>query len=337
MGVVVPSYNEEGFVGEVIDTLPQFVDRAYVVDDRSTDGTWKEIKRHAEAVNESDRQRVIADGGSATGSRVVPIRHEENQGVGGSIKTGYRRALEDGIEVTAVMNGDGQMDPAILDRIIEPVVEGSVGYAKGNRFHNSVAPEGMSAWRVFGNHLLSSLTKIASGYWSIADPQNGYTAISEATLQAIDIDGLYDRYGFLNDLLVELNVRDVPIADVPMRARYGNETSGIRYKTFVPSLSALLFRGFLRRLSVKYVRTGFNPLVLLYLFGAIGSGLGIAGAVLGVVAPTVATAGSPVGWPALVAGFVLLTLAMALDRRHNHDLERSVGGLVDGHPRGETT
>lgn len=337
VAVVVPSYNEEGFVGEVIDTIPEFVDRVYVVDDRSTDRTWKEIQHHAEAVNEQDRQRVIADGGATINPRVVPIRHETNRGVGAAIKTGYRRALDDGIDVAAVMNGDGQMDPAILDRILDPVVSGRVGYAKGDRFDGERSPNGMSAWRVFGNHLLTGLTKIASGYWGLSDPQNGYTAIAESALGAIDIDGLYDRYGFLNDLLVELNIREIPIADVPMRARYGNETSGIRYSSFIPSLSVLLLRDFTRRLTNKFVLDGFNPLVLLYLFGALGIGLGVTAAVVKAIVPDIGPAGLPVGWIALVSGTVLLAMAMELDRRHHHYLERPVSGFVDGPPRGEAT
>ncbi|ELY83032.1 glycosyltransferase family 2 protein, partial [Natrinema gari] len=136
IGVVVTAYDEASFVGRVIETVPDFVDRIYAVDDRSPDDSWAVIRRAAERVNEEAEGETLpavaaADGGDDR--RVVPIRHAENRGYGAAVKTGYRRAAEDGMDVVAVMNGDGQMDPAILDRIVDPVVTGEVEYAKGNR------------------------------------------------------------------------------------------------------------------------------------------------------------------------------------------------------------
>jgi len=131
IAVVIPAYNEEEFVGEVIETVPEFVDRIYPVDDRSTDGTWQEIRRAAERVNarshatESEQLRQLTDGGRT--DRVTPVQLTRNRGVGGAIKEGYRRAMADGADVIAVMDGDGQMDPDELDRLLDPVVEGTPG------------------------------------------------------------------------------------------------------------------------------------------------------------------------------------------------------------------
>jgi len=186
IGVVVPAYNEEGFVGEVIETLPDYVDRIYVVDDCSTDGTWAEIRRHAVIMNDqvsltdSEGQTVTANGESNTvfDRRVVPIRHKENRGVGGAIKTGYLRAREDEIDITTVIAGDGQMDPNLLPRFLDPIADGTVEYTKGNRLPSEEYRSEMPRFRLIGNAVLTVLTRIASGYWRMMDPQNGYTAIS---------------------------------------------------------------------------------------------------------------------------------------------------------------
>lgn len=188
-----------------------------------------------------------------------PIRHERNRGAGAAVKTGYARALEDGMDVIAVMDGDGQMDPAHLERVIEPVIAGEVTYAKGNRLRSSRDYATMSRWRLFGNMLLTMLTRVSSGYWELSDPQNGFTAISSDGLRTVDFDQLYDRYGFLNDLLFALNVNREPVADVAHPARYGDERSTIRYSTFVPRLSALIARNFLTRITRSYVLRRFHP------------------------------------------------------------------------------
>ncbi|WP_458188930.1 glycosyltransferase family 2 protein [Haladaptatus sp. NG-WS-4] len=310
VAVVVPAYNEEGFVGHVIDTLPNFVDRVYAVDDCSTDGTWEEIQAHA------DRDAPVTDGGpvSSFDRRVVPIRHSENRGVGAAIKTGYSRAHEDGIDVTAVMAGDGQMDPEMLSRIIQPIVDGRADYAKGNRLSTPGFRDDMSAWRSFGNWLLTFLTKVASGYWGMVDPQNGYTAISQRALSALDIETVYDDYGFANALLVRLNVHDMRVADVAMPAVYGNEQSSIRYSTFVPKLSGLLLVGFLRRLKSKYVVRDFHPLTFLYGLGAVGVG----GSALGMLRRRRERCD---GLTAMVLGGMCLALAMVFDRAENEGLE----------------
>ncbi|WP_276300783.1 glycosyltransferase family 2 protein [Halorussus lipolyticus] len=337
VGVVVPAYNEQGFVGEVIDTVPDFVDRVYVVDDCSTDDTWQEIRDHAERVNstgpktgdseDSGRSRRIetepklADGGLASAERVVPIRHATNQGVGGAIKTGYRHAREDDVDVTAVMAGDGQMDPGLLARLIDPIVEHGADYAKGNRLLSPAFREDMPRFRLVGNWMLSFLTKISSGYWNTGDPQNGYTAISGRALDRIDIDSLYDDYGFANELLVRLNCHGMQVADVATPAVYGDEESTIEYHTFIPKVSWLLLSNFAYRLRTQLAEFEAWPTVAGYVLGAVGL---VASLLVGVVA------GLGAFGAVLVGSVVLLGVAMSLDRANNEGLEMQVTEGVEG-------
>ena len=320
VGVVVPAYNEESFIGEVIDTLPEFIDRAYVIDDASTDDTWAEIRRHADRANEAVVEAPpMTDGGVELDPRVVPIQHEENRGVGGAIKTGYLQALEDGIDVTAVMGGDGQTEPDIVERIIVPVVEGKADYAKGNRLLDRDR-DAMPRFRQVGNFMLTFLTKIASGYWKLMDPQNGSTAISHEALERVGIEDMYEGYGYCNDLLIRLNTRNMTVADVSRRAVYKDEESHIEYRTYVPKVSTMLLRGFMRRLRVKYLVNDFHPLPLFYYLGAFGAGSGL----LALVANTLRRGRDegPAGALALfLVGCVLLLLAMVFDLEANRDLE----------------
>jgi len=234
VGVVVPAYNEESFIGEVIESVPEFVDRLYVIDDASTDDTWQVIQTYAEATQESEVVRESA--------------HSQNRGRGGAVKTGYQLALVEDIDVVTVMDGDGQMDGEILDRMIDPVVNGTADYAKGNRLISADHWAEMSNWRLLGNGILTALTKVASGYYGMRDPQNGYTAVSVGTLEDISISELYEGYGFLNDMLVRLGRHNKRVVDVPMRAIYNDAESGIQYRSFVPHLSWLLFTMYLWRL-----------------------------------------------------------------------------------------
>jgi len=346
IAVVIPAYNEEGFVGDVMETVPSFVDHIYPVDDCSTDGTWAEIMRVTERMNgiSFDRQpvRAVTDGGQTPsddgqtadddqsspltdggrGPIVIPLRHAYNRGVGGTIKTGYRRAMNDDVDVVAVMNGDGQMDPDILDRILDPVVEGDADYAKGNRLLSSDHWNGMSRFRLFGNLVLTYLTRISSGYWQMTDPQNGYTAISVPALQQLDVDSLYGGYGFLNDLLVKLNANDMRIADVEMSAVYGDENSSIQYHQFIPRLSWLLLWDFFWRLTVKY-GSGNRRIAVPYLAGVLG-GLLIVGSLLASITPVVnrATLGRTLG--VLVVCLLFVGIGMLLDRRRHEPLEITV-------------
>ena len=327
IGAVVPAYNESGLVGEVIDTLPSFVDRAYVVDDASTDDTWAEIERHAARANEAPREDPPVSGrGVELDPRIVTIQHERNRGVGGAIKSGYARALEDGIDVTAVVAGDGQAEPDIVARIVAPVVAGVADYSKGNRLLDRDR-EDMPAFRQVGNGMLSLLTKIASGYWKVMDPQNGSTAISLEALEAIDIDALYEDYGFANDLLVRLNVHEMRVADVKRRSVYKDEKSHIRYSRFIPKVSVLLLRDFLWRLRAKYLVRDFHPIPFFYYLGAFGAGAGA----LALLRRLARRDGSGVAdaLSLFLVGWLSMLCAMALDLEENRDLQVLVYGETD--------
>lgn len=316
VAVVVPAYNEEGFVGAVIDDLPEFVDRAYIVDDGSTDGTWNEIQEHSEDRNRTHDGRFE--------ELVVPIRHETNRGVGGAIKTGYHRAREEGIDVTAVLGGDDQMDPRVLTKYLEPIVEGVADYSKGNRFARPEQWAEMPRFRLLGNVVLSYLTKIASGYWGTMDSQNGYTAISLEALEATDIDGMYEYYGYCNDLLVRLNAANVRIADVPRSSEYAYQEgwkSHIDYTEYIPRVSAMLARSFFWRLRRKYLLTSFNPVAPLYLLG-----MGVLGASVVGLAKSLLTRDNQSGTWTLssTTGLLMLFYAAMLDRAESIHLERQM-------------
>ena len=174
------------------------------------------------------------------------IVHERNRGVGAAIVTGYKRALEERIDVTCVMAADNQMDPAELEPLVAPVARGEVDYAKANRLFTGQAWELIPRNRYLGNAVLSLLTKIASGYWHVADSQSGYTAIALPMLEQLDLDRIYPRYGFPNDMLVHLNVWNARVRDFPSRPIYGvGERSGIRLRKVVPRISWLLLKGVL--------------------------------------------------------------------------------------------
>ncbi len=246
--VVVPAHNESTQIATVIDTMPTLVDRIVVVDDKSNDNTVE-----------------IVEGYAGEGRRTVLIRHAENQGVGGAIATGYEYAREEGVDVTVVMAGDGQMDPDDLENIIDPVATGAADYTKGNRLFYGDAWDMIPHHRYLGNSFLSLLTKIASGYWHIADSQSGYTAISNLALNRINLAKIYKRYGMPNDILIKLNEYDFVVRDIHIRPVYNiGEKSGIRLPTVIPTLLWLLFKGFWRRMFHKYVLKNFHPLVFFY-------------------------------------------------------------------------
>src|SRR5437773_11259572 len=198
VAVVVPAYDEEALVATTIKGVPPFVDRIFVVDDASRDGT--------------------ADAARSTGDpRVEVVRHDRNSGVGAAIVTGYQRAVAEGIDVACVMAADNQMDPTDLQKIVLPVVRGEVEYAKANRLITGEAWKVIPRSRYLGNAVLSFLTKIASGYWHVADSQSGYTAASRDILAQLELDRIYRGYGFPNDMLVHLNVWNARVPDFPSR------------------------------------------------------------------------------------------------------------------------
>jgi glycosyltransferase involved in cell wall biosynthesis len=306
VAVVVPAHDEENLIATTLGGIPGFVDRIIVVDDGSGDGT-------------SQRVRSFGD------ARVELVVHERNRGVGAAIVTGYKRALEEELDVVCVMAGDNQMDPQDLEALVRPVARGEVDYAKANRLFTGQAWQLMPRMRYLGNAVLSMLTKVASGYWHVADSQSGYTAIGKSTLALLDLDRVYTHYGFPNDLLVHLNVVNARVRDYPSRPVYGvGERSGIRYHKVAPRISWLLIKAFFWRLREKYVIRDFHPLVFFYAFGLLAT---LAGLVLGIVEIAYRIAGNAVSVGTvvliallLISGSQFTLFAMWFDMESNKDL-----------------
>jgi glycosyltransferase involved in cell wall biosynthesis len=309
VAVVVPAYDEEELLPVTLAGVPDFVDRIYVVNDASRDATPARA-----------RDAAAAD------SRVVVLEHERNRGVGAAIVTGYKRAIEDRVDVTCVMAADNQMDPDDLQGLVQPVARGEVDYAKGNRLFTGQAWELMPRHRYLGNAVLSLLTKIASGYWHVADSQAGYTAISLAMLERLDLDRVYPRYGFPNDMLVHLNVWNARVRDFPSRPVYGvGERSDIRLARVVPAISWLLLKAFFWRLREKYVIRDFHPLVFFYVLGIAmtlaGLALGISEVVLRALGEHITAATIVLVALLLIFGSQFTLFAMWFDMESNKDLK----------------
>ena len=251
VAAVIPAHNEETQIGRVIETMPDYVDLMVIIDDMSADKT-------VEVVHEYQK----------THDRIELIEHETNKGVGGAIATGYKYARDNDFDIAVVMAGDGQMAPENLPDILDPVAEGRADYSKGNRLFTGEAYQKIPKTRYFGNAFLSLLTKIASGYWHVADSQSGYTAINKKALKLIDWDKMYQWYGQPNDILVRLNVLNFRVTDVPVEPVYNiGEKSGIKIQKVVFSISWLLIKMFLWRMKEKYVIRDFHPLVFFYFLG----------------------------------------------------------------------
>ncbi|EKE00494.1 MAG: glycosyl transferase family 2 [uncultured bacterium] len=296
VAVVVPAYNEENQIVDVLQTMPDFVDRIVVVNDMSTDNTAKIVKEYmskdtspatllnhkpklqpsrfnkadqiVEKLEDEEKKRflkseeVIPNYGE---SRIILINHLEKGIVGGAIATGYKWCKDHSIDCTAVMAGDGQMDPSELEGICMPVINDEVDYVKANRLSHRSAYFVIPKIRFFGNSILSLFTKIASGYWKISDTQNGYTAIGLKALKAIRLYEIYKNYGCPNDILVKLNIAFCSIREIQSKPIYNvGEKSKMKELHAIPRISWLLFKSFWKRLYVKYLFRDFHPLFLLY-------------------------------------------------------------------------
>jgi glycosyltransferase involved in cell wall biosynthesis len=251
IGVVIPAYNEETQIRHVIETMPDFIDQIIIVDDNSKDKTIDVIK---------DCQKI--------NPRITLIRHSVNKGAGGAMVTAYNYVKDQDIDVAVRMDGDGQMNPDDLPALLDPVVEGRADYSKGNRLFTGEAYQKIPKIRYFGNAFLSLFTKIASGYWHVADSQSGYTAINKKALQLIDWDKLYTWYGHPNDILVRLNVLNFRVTDVPVAPIYNiGEKSGIKIGRAIFKIGWLLIKLFFWRMKEKYIIRDFHPLVFFYMQG----------------------------------------------------------------------
>lgn len=251
IAVVIPCYNEEKQIKNVINTLPRFINKIVVIDDKSKDHTVKVVKELAEKEK-----------------KIIFIKHKENQGVGGAIASGYKWCRDHDIDVAVVMAGDGQMLSKDIPSILSPIVEDRADYSKANRLFSGEAYKKIPKSRYFGNSVLSFLTKIASGYWHVMDSQSGYTAINKKMLKLINWDQMYKHYGQPNDLLVRLNVYDARVCNVPLDPVYGvGEKSGIKISKVLFTIPKMLVKMFFWRLKEKYIIRDFHPLILFYFFG----------------------------------------------------------------------
>lgn len=238
IAVVIPAFNERRAIAETVETVPAFVDHVLVVDDASTDDTFGQAQAAALRTGDPDRVEVL--------------RHAANAGVGRAIATGYRRGLELGADVAAVMAGDGQMDPDDLPTLLDPIADGDADYVKGNRFLHPDVWTTMPPARIVGNLVLSTATKLTSGYHHVFDSQCGYTAIRREALERIELDELFPRYGYPNDLLSRLHVAGMRVVDVRVRPIYGAHwKSGIRVSAALHPIPWVLLRSWGTRLAAR--------------------------------------------------------------------------------------
>lgn len=261
IAVVIPCYGCRDLVLGVIARIGPSVSRVFVIDDKCPQGTG----RHVQA--------------NCRDPRVEVIFHETNQGVGGAVITGYRAALQSGYTVAVKIDGDGQMDPRLINQFVHPILAKRADYVKGNRFYDIEAVKSMPTIRLLGNAALSFLSKLSSGYWDVFDPTNGYTAIHVNALKAINLDKLAKRYFFESDMLFRLNLARAVIYDAPMKAHYGDEKSNLRisrivheffFRHFVNTLKRIFYNYFLRNFSIASLN-----LILGLAFLAFGTIFGI--------------------------------------------------------------
>ncbi len=240
IAVVIPCYKVKAHIGALVASIPSDVWRIYAVDDACPEKSGDFIKK----VSEDKRLKVL--------------KHEVNKGVGGAVMTGYRQALKDGADIVVKIDGDGQMDPALIPHFTAPIMAGVADYTKGNRFYRVEDVKSMPALRLFGNAVLSFMTKLSSGYWQSFDPANGYTAIHARVLAALPLEKINERYFFESDMLFRLGTLRAVVGDIPMRAHYGEEESNLSIgKIILPFLCGHL-RNFTKRLFYNYVLRDFS-------------------------------------------------------------------------------
>ncbi len=249
VAVVIPCYRERERILSVIEAVPARVARIFVVDDGCPDGTGAKVE---------------AECGDP---RVAVLRHDRNRGVGAATVTGYRAALAEGAEIVVKIDGDGQMDPALIGRFVRPVESGQADYAKGNRFYRLEDATAMPGVRLVGNAALSFMNKLSTGYWQIFDPTNGYTAIHAKVIRLLPLERLASGYFFETDMLFRLALARAVVIDVPVRARYQGERSDLRIGRAVPVFMVGHAKNFLKRLFYNYFLRDFSVASLEWILG----------------------------------------------------------------------
>jgi glycosyltransferase involved in cell wall biosynthesis len=299
IAVVIPAYNVSAQIGEVIAAMPACVDHIFVVDDASPDDLAERVQKLA---NE----------------RVELLRHKTNQGVGGATVSGMKAALLANYDIVVKCDGDGQMDPADIPRLVQPLLNGSADHAKGSRFHHFRALNQMPKWRFIGNIGLTFLTKLASGYWNVLDPVNGFLATRAEVLRSLQLSSVSRRYFFETDLLIRLNVVEARVADVPLPARYGEESSALSIPRALFAFPPRLLAGLVRRMFWRYLFYDVSPIAIFATLGAISLGFGVLFGSYQWIHHTLTNVPTPIGTVILatlpcIIGFELLLQAIVLD------------------------
>ncbi len=261
IAVAIPCYKVTQHVLGVIEAIGREVDTIYAVDDACPQGSGRFIEEH----NRDPRVRVLYN--------------PENRGVGGAIVTAYKAAVEDGMDIVVKIDGDGQMDPALLPLFVRPLLQGRADYTKGNRFFRPESVQGMPPVRLFGNAVLSFLTKLSCGYWNVMDPTNGYTAVRTCVLAELPLDKLERRYFFETDMLFRLNTLRAVVRDVPMDSVYADEESNLKVGKVLPEFLRKHFSRLWRRYVYNYLVRDFNVGSLYSICGVL---LVIAGTTFGI-------------------------------------------------------
>lgn len=298
LAVVIPAYNAVLTIAALVDRIPSYVDWIIVVNDASQDNTQEVVEK-------------------IKNPRVFLINHEKNQGVGGAMITGFKKALEIHADLIAKLDADGQMDPRYLDRFALTAIRHQCDYVKANRFGHIEALPAMPRIRLAGNLLLTFLTKWASGYWNIFDPQNGYVMITRRMIRRLDFTKIDRSYFFENSMLINLNILRAQIGEIYIPAHYGRETSAMRIGRIITDFPIKLLRGYGYRIYQKYIFRSLSPFIFLFTFGILTS---LWGCIWGGIAwwksyltGTPATTGTVIlallplllGWTALLQAFIL--------------------------------
>lgn len=295
IGVAVPAFNEERLIEKTISTVPEFVDHIIVVNDGSQDGTLATIKKCAKG-----------------DKRVFVIDNKKNSGIGFSLQTALRKSAELGCDRTAVMAGDAQMDPNQLAPMLDAMTSRKLDFIKANRFMHLEALRKMPAYRRIGNIVVTLLTKVATGYYSIFDTQNGYVIYSKYTIDEMPWHIIGNRYEFENTILIGLSIIGARVGDFAAPAIYGEEKSTIKVFSTTMRVLRVLMRGYWQRIYYKYILFNFHPIAL-FIFG--GLILGLIGFGIGafLLVERIATGTSPTSGSVMLAVLpIVISLQLTL-------------------------
>jgi glycosyltransferase involved in cell wall biosynthesis len=299
IAVIIPAYRVGGKIERVISSMPDCVDQVIVVDDASPDDVSPRVEQMAHP-------------------KVQLLRHTKNKGVGGATISGMKAALEWGADILVKCDGDGQMEPEHIPLLIEPLVSGLAEYAKGSRFQHYDALRTMPKCRFLGNVCLTFLTKMAAGYWNVLDPVNGFIAVRADVLKRLNLNAIAPRYFFEIDMLIRLNILEARVIDVPLPARYGDETSTLSIPHTLVGFPGRLLAGLIRRVFWRYLINDVSPVAVFACFGLLLTGFGVAFGGYHWIHNAIHSIPTPIGTVILAAlptilGFELLLQAVVLD------------------------